>query len=139
MKRRDFVTIGTGAGLVALLSKAPVVFAANVAGHSSQPDIDGAVQDRLVSSEGYVHIRHPKKLQRANVQNAALYDGSVIEFRSDGRVTLSSGWQLQGRTGEKFKLACVRNAETGIVLRRVFLKSKTLKEIQSALAAKNSK
>lgn len=135
MKRRKFLAMGAGTGLAAvLMAKTTTTLNASSVRTSDVSVIpDKTVQSRLTSISGDARLRHPKLLHAVELEPRALYDGTVIEFRTSGSVIFASGRKLEGLAGQKFKVKCFRDPQSGDVLSRSLLKAVTLDEIRSRI------
>jgi hypothetical protein len=132
VRRRDFVILSSTASLAMLVPKASGASSSNPPGEWRHEP-----QTKVKISSGNVHVRHPRQI--ASGQPGTLYDGSIIEFRTDGVLTFPSGFQFPGSRGQRFKLACLRDSQTGAVLKKRLLKELTKEEAIAVVVARQSR
>lgn len=138
MERRYFVQLGSRIGFLVALVPA-IARRAFAQVDTGTTDLSSGIspiliqqQGAIVTTSGSTHLRHPKHLSTVAKVPGALYDGTIIEFRSDGVVTFSNGHTLSGSKGDKYKLVCIRDAKSKTVLVKRFLKALSGAQVTSA-------
>lgn len=133
MKRREFIVLGSAAGLATAILPATVASSDLDSNRSMVADAimvrRKEVHARITAATGRVHLRHPRFLNMLDIEPDSIYNATVIEFRSDGNITFSNGKQLRGKRGEKFKLLCFRNRQTGAITKKVLLRAMTREDL----------
>lgn len=140
MQRRKFIALGSGVGLTSLFAPQLVrQVAADVNGvvNRAQERVDQRRQTSIQSSKGYISFRHPRFVER--VEQNAMYDGTVIVFRTEGSITFPSGRTFHGVRGDKFRLVCFRDIKTRAITKKRLIKVLSQEEFAQRVANKHGK